>query len=58
MEDKILNILKQNAIFVLYSNTKCFKIYGCNLVYRSADRAKHKFKSKAASEFIVRSNQQ
>ena len=34
-----------------------FKVYGCNLVYRSADRAKHKFKAKSASEFILASTE-
>lgn len=49
----MVTLLKQNSIFLLSHSTKSFKIYGCNLVYRSADRAKHKFKVKVASDFIT-----
>lgn len=53
-DDRLLRILKKNSVFLLHTDTTSFKLYGCNLVYRPADRIKHKFKSKAASDFILR----
>ena len=53
-DDRLLRLLKKNSVFLLHTDQQCFKLYGCNLVFRPADRVKHKFKSKAASDFILR----
>jgi ribonuclease P protein subunit POP4 len=52
-QDRILRVLKKNCVFLMQTDHQCFKIYGCNLGFRPVDRVKHKFKYKAASEFVL-----
>lgn len=55
-DNRLLRVLKKNSAFLLKTEQQCFKLYGCNLIFRPADRVKHKFKCKAASDFVLRSS--